>query len=55
VRQAYWQALDDGTDERDGKQRLQTLVNELDGGGYTAAAKCLPDDLTRSSSTCAIR
>ncbi|HZC14824.1 MAG TPA: IS256 family transposase [Thermoleophilaceae bacterium] len=45
VRQAYWQALDDATDERDGKQRLQTLVNELDGAGYTAAAKCLADDL----------
>jgi putative transposase len=45
VRQAYWQALDDDTDERDGKQRLQTLVNELDGAGYTAAAKCLADDL----------
>jgi putative transposase len=29
VRQAYWQALDDATDERDGKQRLQALVDEL--------------------------
>jgi putative transposase len=45
VRQAYWQALDDATDERDGKQRLQALVDELDGAGYTAAAKCLADDL----------
>jgi putative transposase len=45
IRAAYWQALDDATDERDGKQRLQTLVNELDGAGYTAAAKCLADDL----------
>jgi putative transposase len=45
VRQTYWQALDDATDERDGKQRLQALVDELDGGGYTAAAKCLADDL----------
>jgi putative transposase len=45
VRQAYWQALDDATGERDGKQRLQALVNELDGAGYTAAAKCLADDL----------
>jgi hypothetical protein len=44
VRQAYWQALDDATDERDGKQRLQALVEELDGAGYTAAAKCLADD-----------
>jgi putative transposase len=45
VRLAYWQALDDASGERDGKQRLQRLVDELDGGGYTAAAKCLADDL----------
>jgi transposase-like protein len=45
VRCAYWQALDDATDERDGKQRLQRLVDELDAAGYTAAAKCLADDL----------
>jgi putative transposase len=45
VRQAYWQALDDATDERDGKQRLQGIVDELDRAGYTAAAKCLADDL----------
>jgi putative transposase len=45
VRQAYWQALDDATGERDGKQRLQRLVDELEGAGYTAAAKCLADDL----------
>jgi putative transposase len=45
VRQAYWQALDDATNERDGKQRLQALVDELDRAGYTAAAKCLADDL----------
>jgi putative transposase len=45
VRQAYWRALDDATDERDGKQRLQGLVDELDAAGYTAAARCLADDL----------
>jgi putative transposase len=45
VRQAYWQALDDATDERDGAQRLQALVGELDRAGYTAAARCLADDL----------
>jgi putative transposase len=45
VRCAYWQALDDATDERDGKQRLQALVDELDRAGYTAAAKCLANDL----------
>jgi putative transposase len=45
VRGAYWQALDDASDERDGKHRLQALVDELDRAGYTAAAKCLADDL----------
>ena len=45
VRRAYWQALDDATDERDGKQRLGALIGELDKAGYTAAAKCLADDL----------
>jgi putative transposase len=45
VRQAYWQALDDATCERDGKQRLGVLVDELDRAGYTAAATCLADDL----------
>jgi putative transposase len=45
VRQAYWQALDEATNERDGAQRLQALVDELDRAGYTAAAKCLRDDL----------
>ena len=42
---AYWQALDDATGERDAQQRLQALVDELDRAGYTAAAKCLADDL----------
>jgi putative transposase len=45
VRHAYWQALDDATDERDGRQRLKALVADLDKAGYTAAAKCLADDL----------
>jgi putative transposase len=45
VRAAYWQALDDATGERDAKQRLGALVDELDKAGYTAAAKCLADDL----------
>ncbi|HET6319161.1 MAG TPA: IS256 family transposase [Chloroflexota bacterium] len=45
VRQTYWQALDDATGERDGKHRLQTLVDRLDKAGYTAAARCLADDL----------
>jgi putative transposase len=45
VRAAYWQALDDATGERDAKQRLAALVDELDRAGYTAAARCLADDL----------
>jgi putative transposase len=45
VRQTYWQALDDATNERDGTQRLQALVDELEAAGYTAAARCLADDL----------
>jgi putative transposase len=45
VKQAYWQALDDAINEQDAKQRLEALVGELDKGGYTAAARCLADDL----------
>jgi len=45
VRVAYWQALDDATDPDDGKHRLRALAGELDKAGYTAAAKCLADDL----------
>jgi len=45
VKHAYWRALDDAINERDAKQRLQALVDELDKGGYTAAARCLADDL----------
>jgi putative transposase len=45
VKHAYWQALDDAINQRDAKQRLQSLVDELDKGGFTAAAKCLADDL----------
>jgi transposase-like protein len=45
IRQAYWRALDDATGERDGAQRLQALVDELDRAGFTAAARCLADDL----------
>jgi transposase-like protein len=45
VKHAYWRALDDAISERDGKQRLQSLVAELDKEGFTAAARCLADDL----------
>jgi transposase-like protein len=45
IRGAYWDALDDAINERDGRQRLQALVDELDHSGYTAASKCLDNDL----------
>jgi putative transposase len=45
VKHAYWQALDDAITPSDAKHRLQALVDELDKGGFTAAAKCLADDL----------
>ena len=40
-----WQALDEAINEPDGRQRLKALVEELDKAGYSAAAKCLDDDL----------
>ena len=46
IRGAYWEALDEATDERDAKQRLEALIAELEGAGYTSAAKCLADDLS---------
>jgi putative transposase len=45
VEQAYWQALDEAINQREAKQRVQALVDQLDKGGYTAAARCLADDL----------
>ena len=45
VKHAYWQALDDAINESDGKQRLQALVDQLAEDGFTAASKCLADDL----------
>jgi len=45
VKHAYWRALDDAISASDAKQRLQALVAALDKGGFTAAAKCLADDL----------
>jgi putative transposase len=45
TRGAYWEALDEAVSERDGRKRLQALVDELDHGGYTAASTCLGDDL----------
>jgi putative transposase len=45
VRRTYWQALEDATNQRDGHRRLKALAGELDKAGYTAAARCLADDL----------
>jgi putative transposase len=45
VKQAYWQALDDAISAGEAKQRLQALAGQLDKDGYTAASKCLGDDL----------
>jgi putative transposase len=45
VRRAYWKALDEAKDERDGSERLEALVSELERGGFSSAARCLADDL----------
>ena len=45
VRHEYWPALDEAISASDGRQRLLALVGDLDRAGYTAAAKCLADDL----------
>src|SRR5580700_3713453 len=42
---AYWQALDDAINANDANQNLQALAGQLDKDGFTAAAKCLADDL----------
>jgi transposase-like protein len=45
VKHAYWQALDEAISEQDAKQRLQALADQLDTEGFTAASRCLADDL----------
>jgi hypothetical protein len=45
VRRAYWKALDEARDERDGKEQLEALVAELERAGFSSAARCLADDL----------
>jgi transposase-like protein len=45
VKHAYWQALDEAISENDARARLQELVKQLDREGFTAASKCLADDL----------
>lgn len=44
-RLAYWRALDEASDEGDGRRRIGALIGELDRAGYAAAAACLADDL----------
>jgi putative transposase len=56
VRFNYWSALNDATSVKDGKLRLQVLINDLEHAGYQSAARCLADDLDAPlSCTCAIR
>ena len=55
VRLAYWQALDDATGERDGKQRVGALVDELDRPATPLPPNASPTTSTRSSCTCATR
>jgi transposase-like protein len=45
VKHAYWQALDEAINENDARTRLQALVDQLAKEGFTAASKCLADDL----------
>ena len=45
VRRAYWKALDEAKDEREGRERLAALVAELERAGYASSARCLADDL----------
>jgi putative transposase len=45
IKHAYWQALDEAISETDAKQRLHALVDQLDSEGFTAASRCLADDL----------
>ena len=45
VKHAYWRALDDAINDRDAKQRLQALVDQLEKDGFASAARCLADDL----------
>jgi putative transposase len=54
VRQAFWRALDDATDERDGKQRLQGLTSSTL-PATRRPPSAWPTTSTRSSCTCATR
>ena len=45
VKLAYWRALDDAINEADAKEKLGALIDQLDKEGFTAASRCLADDL----------
>ena len=45
VRLGYWRALDEASDQTDGRRRIGALIAELDQAGFAAAAACLADDL----------
>ena len=55
VRKTYWQALDDATGERDGKQRLRALVASSTRPATPLRRGVWPTTSTRSSCTCATR
>jgi transposase-like protein len=55
VRAAYRQALDEATGEREAKQRLQALIEELDWRATPPRPDAWPTASTRSSCICAIR
>jgi transposase-like protein len=55
VRRAYWKALDEAKDERDGRERLEAFVSELERGGFTSLPAASETTSMRSSSTCATR
>jgi transposase-like protein len=45
VRFNYWSALNEATGVKDGKRRMQILIDDLEQAGYESAARCLADDL----------
>ncbi len=44
VRRAYWAALDEAADEREGERRLRALVGELE-HRFPSAVACIAEDL----------
>jgi putative transposase len=45
VRFNYWSALNEATSVKDGKLRLQVVINDLEHAGYESAARCLAEDV----------